>query len=225
MGVAGRPDAVVRTADVEGWQLATVRVGQGEILRIYIEGDGRAYLDYATPSADPTPLKPVGLQLALADKGSALYVARPCQWVKGAECKERTLWTRGRFSEDVARRYAELVANETRGRPVELVGFSGGAWVALQVAARLDNVTRVVTVAGNMMPNVVNASHNATPMVVAEYPKGKLGHVPVKAYVGTKDKVVGREVVRAFEDAMGAKVEVVPVDAGHTDGWDNLVIE
>lgn len=61
------------------------RPGTGDVLRVYIEGDGHAWQSRTRPSADPTPHNPVGLRLALADPSPAplLYLARPCQYARG----------------------------------------------------------------------------------------------------------------------------------------------
>lgn len=216
----------VGSIPVDGWTIVAMRKHKGPARRIYIEGDGHAYISRDTPSGDPTPVNPVGLKLALADGGESVeYMARPCQWERGPECADRTLWTEGRFTQAVVDRYVKLVAQESAGGPVELVGYSGGAWVALQVAARLDNVTRVVTVAGNLMPDWVNAQHKVTRIEVAAYPDGRLKNLPVVAYVGKGDTVVGRGVVEAYRTAVGAEnIRVIEMEATHADGWSGLKI-
>lgn len=218
-------EGVVLTGEM---QLAVVRnytmLKPEEPLRIYVEGDGHAYLSKGVVSGDPTPLNPVGLNLALADtRGAVVYVGRPCQWVRGPECKERGLWTTGRFTEDMAQAYAAVVARESAGRPVEMVGYSGGAWVALQVAARLENVVKVTTVAGNLMPDYVNRHHKVSRIEVAPYPGERLRDMPVVAYVGTQDRIVPRGVVVDFQQATGAvNVRVIETDASHGEGWQAL---
>lgn len=207
---------------VGGWTLAALRKGSGVPTHIYIEGDGRAYISRDTVSGDPTPLNPVGLKLALKDPHeNVLFVGRSCQWVRGAECRDPKLWTEKRFTEKVAQAYADLVARESQGQPVEVIGFSGGGWVAMQVAARVPNVAKVVTVAGNLMPNWVNEQHRVMRMEVAEYPAFKR-ELPVTAYVGVDDMVVGSGVVPVFEAETGLKVEVIEVKASHAQGWEEV---
>ena len=64
--------------------LALGRDGPGEDLVVYLEGDGLAFLDRATPSPDPTPVTPLALRLAVLEPGPqgrlpgpALPVRRP----------------------------------------------------------------------------------------------------------------------------------------------------
>ncbi len=214
--------------DVDGWTLTVARKGMGNPVRIYIEGDGRAYVNRTTPSADPTPQNPIALKLALRDSAdNVLYIARPCQWEQGRECRDvRGLWTEKRFIPVVIERYVALVKRETNGQPVELIGFSGGAWIALQVAAQLDNVTKVVTVAGNLSPNWINDQHKVSQMDVMPYPEGRLADLPVDAYIGTLDKVVTIGVVDAYRKETSARnVRVIEHYASHTAGWETLRID
>lgn len=52
------------------------------IVRIYIEGDGKSYLDRMRISPDPTPHNPLALKLAVVDPRShVVYLARPCQYM------------------------------------------------------------------------------------------------------------------------------------------------
>lgn len=228
-GVGERSD-LWQNGDVEagGLHLAAVRnytrLEEGQTLRVYIEGDGRAYISKGVVSGDPTPLNPVGLNLAMADTSMAvMYLGRPCQWLRGPECRDRTLWTTARFTSQVAEAYAALVAEESGDKPVEVIGYSGGAWVALQVAARLPNVVRVVTVAGNLVPGYVNVHHKVTRIPVAAYPQGRLAGVPVVAYVGRNDRIVPLGVVEAYVRETGAAdVQVREVNATHGEGWEAL---
>lgn len=200
--------------------LALARKGQGAPRRIYIEGDGRALISSGQPSGNPTPHNPVGLYLAMADGSEAVaYLARPCQYARNEACNDVRRWTDLRFTPEVAEAYVQAVQSLTQGQPVELVGYSGGAWVVLQVAARLPNVTSVRTVAGNLDPTYVNQLHRATPVAIAPLPQpSRLSEVPQVHYVGDADDVVPPQVAQHFaESHFCMRIVHVPVD--HHTGW------
>ena len=74
------------------------------LLTIYIEGDGLAWITPAQASQNPTPIHPVALQLALRHpSGAAAYLARPCQYVEGADFRncQKMWWTDRRFATEV----------------------------------------------------------------------------------------------------------------------------
>lgn len=222
--LAGRPEWRVVQLDAGPWPLAVAeKPGSGRMV-VYVEGDGHAYVRRDLPSMDPTPMDPVGLKLALADTSGAtvVYLARPCQWaVKGPWCRPE-LWTRGRFSQTMADMYANAIVRLSRGQPVEVVGYSGGGWLALQVASRLPNVDKVVTVAGNVDPAWVNDFHKVSAIEVAPY-GGRLATVAQVHYVGDRDRIVPEEAVRQFVDKVkpvDVRVVVVP-GMGH-GGWERV---
>ena len=71
-------------------------------LTVYIEGDGFAWATRSRPSFNPTPKRPMGLELALGHPGgNVAYLARPCQFVGETEFRGCTplAWTHARFSE------------------------------------------------------------------------------------------------------------------------------
>jgi pimeloyl-ACP methyl ester carboxylesterase len=219
--LANRPEWRVAQVNAGPWPVAVVeKPGVGRRV-IYIEGDGHAYVRRDLPSMDPTPVDPEGLKMALADKsgGPVDYVARPCQWeAKGPWCGP-DVWTRGRFTQAMTDAYVNVVAQLSHGEEVEVVGYSGGAWLALQMASRLPNVARVVTVAGNVDPAWVNAFHKVSEIEVAPYGP-RLATVAQVHYVGDRDKVVPEEAVRQFvEREKPADVRVVVVPGMAHGGW------
>ena len=126
------------------------------VLTVYIEGDGLAWRTRSIPSTNPTPIDPVGLKLALAHPlGNAAYLARPCQYVGGHTARgcDQSYWTNKRFAREVIESSNEALTTlklEFGARHLQLVGYSGGGAVAALLAAKRDDVIRLVTVAGNL---------------------------------------------------------------------------
>ena len=77
------------------------RSGTSAELTIYIEGDG-AHWPRGYPPADPTPINPYALKLAIADtSANVAYLARACQYLSPeqlAQCPS-VLWIDGRFGD------------------------------------------------------------------------------------------------------------------------------
>ncbi|MCP5404623.1 MAG: alpha/beta hydrolase [Pseudomonadaceae bacterium] len=227
-----------QVVEAAGIRMAMARHGVGEEpLYIYIEGDGRAYLSRSQVSADPTPQNPVALRLAQADGGNALYMARPCQYVdapKRRECKDRKLYTSGRWTVPVVDAYVDILSKEyAEHGPLTLVGYSGGAYIALAAASRLPEgaVARIVTVAGNLLPNEVFTHHKVSKVEVAPLDWGKLTRIDQLHYVGSDDAVIPTGLRHAYVAAAGkAGAEAVrtglwrwvEVGATHGKGWDGL---
>lgn len=207
------------------------RRGRDEAITVYIEGDGYAWIDRSRPSPDPTPRRPMAPALAARDPAPVVAaVARPCQYRGNApqpRCDDPTWWTDGRFAEpviDSIDRAVDALKREAGAQRVHLVGFSGGAAVALLVAVRRADVASLRTVAGNLDPDGVSSFHgvnplrgSGSPMEVAVW----LSRVPQLHFVGSRDTVVPPAIARGFVAAMGASpcVRVVEVDSDHHDGW------
>ena len=208
-------------------------------LHVYIEGDGRAYISNGVPAANPTPLNPVGLNLAREDAAPAvLYLARPCQFVSPLppECRDHTLSTARRWSPEVVDAYVRAIAPlAAPGHPVTLTGYSGGAYIALAVASRLPegSVARLSTVAGNLLPDAVNAAHGIPPeSALAPLDFAKLAAIPQTHHVGGGDKVIPASLKDAYIAAAGpAGASAVAAgrwewietsSATHGEGWNSI---
>lgn len=195
----------------KGWRASRIPLGRfelvayapphapsAEVLTIYIEGDGFAWVNGNTPSADPTPRDPLALRLALLHPdGPAVYLARPCQYVDAArtDCAQR-YWTQARFAEEVVdaqNRAVDLLKRAFGARQLVLVGYSGGGAVAALVAARRMDVARLVTVAGNLDHRAWTAHHRVAPLsesLNAADAADRLGNVPQTHFIGGKDWVI-----------------------------------
>jgi len=227
-GPAERIGYADRQAHAHDWRPMTLEAGRfplraygpapfgtREILTVYLEGDGLAWVTRSRPSTDPTPVKPVGLQLALADPGAgAVYLARPCQYIMVSSCRP-AYWLGKRFSPEIVEATAEaLDALKTRYRAqaVLLVGYSGGGAVATLLAAERDDVVALVTVAGNLDHELWTRHHRISPLSGSLNPADRapvLAALPQWHFTGAQDDIIPPEVVRAY-------IERLPRDASAT---------
>lgn len=198
----------------------------GGTLTIYIEGDGLAWRDIDTPSADPTPTDPVALRLALADPGGrAVYLARPCQYVEAADragCRVET-WTDRRFAPealDSLDQAVSLLKARWRADRVELVGYSGGGVAAVLLASSRPDVSRVVTVAAPLSLRAWVTHHRVTPLAGSLDPVDvaeTVAAIPQLHVTGRRDSTVPAAVTRDYLSRLPAAAPVrwLEVDADH----------
>lgn len=197
-------------------------------LRVYVEGDGHAWATRSQPSLDPTPRKLLVARLAFDDPTPSVYLARPCQFVSAAGC-HTGLWTNERFSRQVLASLGEaLDALKQRygNSEFELIGYSGGAALALLLAAHREDVAQVQTLAGNLSPHQWVESLRLTPLQGSLEPLDyahRLAAIPQRHLVGDRDKVVPANLslryIHSLETA--ACVErVVLVGVSHDQGWE-----
>ena len=195
---------------------------KSEELTLYLEGDGLAWLNSQQPSFDPTPLDPLALRLALAQpNGNAAYLGRPCQYLGTNEqpCQQR-YWTGARFAEEVVHsldQAADQLKARAGAQRLVLVGYSGGGALALLLAARREDVVRVVTVAGNLDHAAWTDHHRLTPLRGSLNPaqmRTRLAGVEQIHLLGEQDRVIplelGEAFVAAYPPAHRAQVRVLP---------------
>ena len=200
------------------------------ILRVYIEGDGFAWINRSTPSADPTPRNPVALKLAMADPAAnVLYLARPCQFAASplpAGCNLHW-WTDRRFSSqavDVMNDALTQFVQRYPGVQLELVGYSGGGNIAALLAARRGDVRSLRTVAGNLDVAYVNALHRVSPMpqaLSAIDVAPQLAALPQVHFTGAQDTTVPASVAKRYQQAADSRcVKVIEVPGmDHGSDW------
>ena len=239
-------DRLLAKAVAEGFQVARLQVAglpfltlnklctNSNSLRIYIEGDGRSWITRHRYSLDPTPENPLALRLALQDAGdtSIAYLSRPCQYalkVERSSCSPR-LWTRDQYSETVISAFNSVIdrlKGDAGADELELIGYSGGATVALLIAARRSDIKKLRSIAGNLDPTAFAAHHKVSVSNSALNPSAytdKLVSVPQLHLVGAEDLIVPEQIANAylqnFEDKRCiAKYVLAGVD--HSEGWES----
>jgi pimeloyl-ACP methyl ester carboxylesterase len=196
-------------------------------LRVYIEGDGHAWATSSQPSTDPTPRISLMLKYASEDRNSAVYLARPCQFVMSSSCNVGA-WTDRRFSRPVMEAMnASLDSLKSRFgvEQFELVGHSGGGDVALVLAGMRADVVQVQTIAGNVDPVFWAQLHNLSPLIDPVTPlqfKDKLRDLPQRHIVGTNDPVVPPAIAQEYAKRLSATcLEIASTTATHSTGFDD----
>jgi dienelactone hydrolase len=221
------PSAIERRAAAEsqgarqGWQLIQIPAERFELiafvptllkpsrhLAIYFEGDGFAWVNGTQVSTDPTPNNPLALRLALAQpEGSAAYLSRPCQYVDAeiSACSRR-YWTDLRFSPEVIEasdRAVEVLKEKFTAKNLTFVGYSGGAAVAVLVAARRKDVVQIITVAGNLDHRAWTAYHHLSPLTGSQNPideRERLQPIRQFHFAGGKDTLIPPSLVESYAD-------------------------
>ena len=180
----------------------------GNVLWVYIEGDGRAFLSPNRPSSDPTPTDPVALRLALAHPGATpvAYLARPCQYVlteHGRNCAAR-YWTNARYAPDVIdsiNQAVDKLKKQSGAAQIILAGYSGGGAIAVLAAARRGDVMAIVTVAADLDLAYWTRRDKLTPLDGSLDPANAadvVAYLPQIHFTGGRDDTAGTDVVRSF---------------------------
>lgn len=201
-------------------------------IRVYIEGDGFAWANRYQPSNDPTPKHSVVLSLMQHDDyPNKVYLARPCQFQRlGSQstiCQQTQWWTDARFSKHVINAMHAVLNALKQSDSIakfELIGYSGGANIAVILAAERNDVLSLRTVAGNLDPDYVNQYHNVSAIsdsINAINVADKL-KMPQIHFVGIKDEVIPDSVVSRFSGRLKSRAcaKIVEVDATHYLGWE-----
>jgi hypothetical protein len=193
--------------------------GELDTLHIYLEGDGRPFLELATVALDPTPRDPLMLRLMALDPAPSVYLGRPCYFglSRDRNCNP-AYWTLRRFAPEVVDSMETVLRAEmarTRARSVEIYGHSGGGTLAVLLAARLPAVTRVVTIGANLDTAAWCSLHGYTPLLGSLNPaelalptdRPRRLHL-----VGSDDTNTPPGLVEAAASKIGAKgsVRIIP---------------
>jgi hypothetical protein len=209
-----------------------------QAVHVYIEGDGLAWISRNRLSDDPTPRRAIGLALAAADPApNVAYLARPCQYLDlHIHPCDRAYWSGKRYAEEVIRSENEALDELMRkapGQPIHLIGYSGGAAVAVLLAARRKDVASLRTVAGNLATEAVNRQHQVSAMPGSLDPidaAALLAGLPQIHFIGSADSTIPAFVATDFTArtnsgacARVVRVEGVTHDVGWSERWPALL--
>lgn len=196
---------------------------------VYIESDGAPWRFADEPPADPTPLKPFVMRMAVADTGSrTAYLSRPCQYLSAAALRECDpgLWMQARFSNEAVsatNAAVDRIKTDTGASRVNLVGYSGGGAMAALVAARRSDVHCLTTIGAPLDTDawtnslqVSRLDRSLNPADVAP----KLTKLPQTHYRGLKDQLVRPATTERFiSQAKPGAVVIDERDFDHQCCW------
>lgn len=223
----------VRVIPGEPFSLLTVAppnasATNSSVLRVYIEGDGLAWRTKHQLSTHPTPVDPMALRLMLADpKTDKLYIARPCQFVQTGNC-DSFFWSTGRFAPEVINAVSTVLDSlkaEGGYRQIELVGYSGGATVALVLAAQRSDVFSVRTVSGNLDPEAFCRLHHVSALSGSLNPvdfSEQLKSIPQVHFIGADDSIIPPAIFASYIQHFPDCRRIVSTTVANTDhhrGW------
>lgn len=196
-------------------------------IRVYLEGDGYAWVTSSRPSLDPSPRRLLVANLAFNDPLPSVYLARPCQFVSTSGC-QADIWTDRRFSREVLASLDQAltqIKNRNGNQSFELIGYSGGAALALLLAAQRDDIDQVQTLAGNLTPREWVKLHKLSPLQGSLEPldqRARLKHLPQRHFLGSNDQIVPPFLFQRYRAALGDAAclrHVVLPGVTHEDGW------
>ncbi len=196
-------------------------------LRVYLEGDGHSWATTTQPSLDPSPHNLLVPRLAVDDPTPNVYLARPCQFVMAPTC-QTSLWTDQRFSQAVVDRLSQALDQLKQrygNREFELVGYSGGAALALLLAAQRNDVTQVQTLAGNLSPRLWAAMKGLSPLDGSLEPldyRNRLALIPQRHFIAEADSIIPGHLADQYQQALGSPLSqcVHVPGASHDKGWE-----
>ena len=211
---------VVQTSSFQIQTVTPSHFSPGKRLTVFIEGDGHAWATSTQPSLDPTPHTFAFADLAMQGH-PGIYLARPCQFVQSKSC-DKSLWTDARFSKVVVDSVNQAISQlkaRYKASEVELIGYSGGAAIALLVASERDDITQLQTIAGNVDPAAWVAlkglSALSRSMNTLAHPE-KLSLIPQRHFVGASDRTIPKALVEGFVGKISARcAEIVDLGGDH----------
>lgn len=138
------------------------------------------------------------------------------------------MWTHRRFSEEVVAsldQALDLLKVRYRNRDFELIGYSGGAALALLLASRRDDIAQLQTLAGNLSPTEWVRIHHLAPLHGSLEPlhyRQRLALIPQRHLFGSEDLVIPMAIGGYYRSQLGpaACVETIVMPGiTHETGW------
>jgi pimeloyl-ACP methyl ester carboxylesterase len=211
------------------WKDATPTASSAESVAIvFIEGDGLPWTAPSIPSLDPTPQKPVALELFRSTAMPAIYLGRPCYWsgMPAYPCRP-FYWTGARFAPELLESMLEALQNvrqRLNARKIILVGYSGGGVLAALMAHRVHDVIGVIAIAAPVAHDRWTQRLELEPLSHSLNPGHMSGsghlEIPEILLFGARDRIVQPADAGAYSRRPNARTIVIE-DADHACCWLN----
>lgn len=188
-------------------------------LTIYIEGDGHAWATATQPSLDPSPHRVDMIRLALNSEHPGVYLARPCQFIMNDNC-QRAVWTDARFSAAVVgamQAALNRLKTQYQAPSIELIGYSGGATIALLIAEGREDITQIQTISGNLNPQGWAHANRLSPLQGSANPLQNitsLSKIVQRHWIGTDDQIIPGSITAGYLTKVKPECAQVMVLAG-----------
>ena len=189
---------------------------------VYIEGDGTPWKTTRQVAIDPTPHNPLLLDWFLTSNFSSVYLGRPCYFdLDDGQCS--SYWyTHGRYSQRVVASMVEVLEQQLQEESLILVGHSGGGTLAMLMAEQLNNVSMVVTIAGNLNVTAWAEYHQYSPLIGSLDPMVDLmlpTSIKQAHFYSPYDDVIRAVWVKSFAlKQTNVQLIEIPVK-GHSEEW------
>jgi len=196
-----------------------------QTVHVYIEGDGRPWeAGGFIASADPTPARPLALELMAKDPSPSLYLGRPCYFGLATDTAcETKYWTSARYSTPVIASMATALNHYARAQDAErlvLIGYSGGGVVATLMTQHLEFPVSVVTLGSNLDIDTWAHNHRFLPLDQSINPMNSAGldGVRHRHFAGALDANVKPDIIQRFSSKHNGEFVLLP-GVDHSCCW------
>ena len=184
-----------------------------------IGGKTYAFDRKGQPTRDPTPRQFFMRNIASQDNSANIvYMGRPCQYIRNNSC-DVSDWTDGRFSGEIIDSMHTAIKNISKGRPIILIGYSGGAMVSgLLIQKYPDlNVQKWITIAGVLNHRDWTKYFQDTPLKKS-LNMTSLPNISQIHYIAKNDSVVPNKLSYKW----AKKSDIVVIENARHDKFPNL---
>ncbi len=198
---------------------------------IYLEGDGLVINIRGEVAQNPTPTDPMALKLASIDnrETSKIVINRPFHYTNRINADSK-YWTTARYSHEVIQAIYDVIKicqERFNFETIEIVAYSGGAAVALLLAPKFNNLTKIISFAGNLDHVNWTKHHKAQPLFESLDPlknKALLAKISQTHFVGESDDNTTCELAQIYKQKVGPdNITIVPVPGfTHDSNWPEI---